>query len=254
MSNIHYYLSTLPEALIASMLPPENFGAYLAAGKANRAHGPAMFFEVDAPFDTDFFDFDYAQRECVPHEDGSPKHSVYLGIYRVLEHTPLANLKRLYLATDDGRVLPLEQEQPPESFAQRTTMYAEICPVTPLVVCTLDPVEFCNFITTGRHPLRMPAICLVDIETEAWSASGAQPLAGRQPAGEAEHVANCIREVEGSAKKTKIVDRTHMIQSWDIDIRHGFFVGDGERVLYYPFPSRETLERDHHEWWRSACE
>ena len=30
------------------------------------------------------------------------------------------------------------------------------------------------------------------------------------------------------------------------------WVGDGDRLLYYPVPSKDALERDHHKWWRSA--
>ena len=35
--NIHLYLSLIPEALIASMLTPEEFGVYYAVGTANKS-------------------------------------------------------------------------------------------------------------------------------------------------------------------------------------------------------------------------
>ena len=44
---------------------------------------------------------------CVPHANGEPKHSVYLSVYRVLEHVPLSALGSLYLATRDGRVMEI---------------------------------------------------------------------------------------------------------------------------------------------------
>lgn len=40
----YLYLSLLPEALIASMLPPEEFGNYLAVGTKKRTRGQAIFF------------------------------------------------------------------------------------------------------------------------------------------------------------------------------------------------------------------
>lgn len=40
---IHLYLSLLPEALIASMLSPEDFGTYYAVGSAKKSRGQAMF-------------------------------------------------------------------------------------------------------------------------------------------------------------------------------------------------------------------
>ena len=35
-------------------------------------------------------------------------------------------------------------------------------------------------------------------------------------------------------------------------IETGFFLGDHDGLTYYPFASVEELERDHHDWWRSA--
>ena len=253
MSQVYYYLSTLPEALIASMLPPEKFASYLAVGKTTRARGAAMLFEVDAPFESNFFDFNRAEKECVEHNDEQPKHSVYLGIYRVLEHTPLDRLKALYLATNDGRVLRLDQQEVPTSFEDGTRMYAELCPVNPLVVSSLNPKELCEFMTADEQPLHLPKICFVDIETEAWMPSGTTSGRGSHARGATNHVVSCIHEVQGREKKTKMVDRTHIVQSWDMDIRNGFFLGDGEKMLYYPFPSKDELEKNHHNWWRSAC-
>jgi len=39
----HFYLSLLPEALIVSMLDPEEFGTYYAVGSAKKSRGQAMF-------------------------------------------------------------------------------------------------------------------------------------------------------------------------------------------------------------------
>jgi len=46
----HFYLSLLPEALIVSMLDPEDFGTYYAVGSAKNLAGEAMFYEVDRLF------------------------------------------------------------------------------------------------------------------------------------------------------------------------------------------------------------
>ncbi|HRZ43535.1 MAG TPA: hypothetical protein P5228_12620, partial [Bacteroidales bacterium] len=45
--DAYIYLSATPEALIASMLSPEEFGAYLSMGTKKRNRGQAIFFEVD---------------------------------------------------------------------------------------------------------------------------------------------------------------------------------------------------------------
>ena len=43
----HLYLSMIPEALIASMLTPEEFGVYYAVGSEKKSRGQAIFFEID---------------------------------------------------------------------------------------------------------------------------------------------------------------------------------------------------------------
>ena len=45
--TVHLYFSLIPEALIASMLPPEQFGQYYATGHKYKSKGQAIFFEVD---------------------------------------------------------------------------------------------------------------------------------------------------------------------------------------------------------------
>ena len=48
--TVHLYLSLMPEALIASMLTPEEFGVYYAVGSAKKSRGRAMFFEIDPDY------------------------------------------------------------------------------------------------------------------------------------------------------------------------------------------------------------
>jgi len=43
----YIYLTCNPEALVASMLPPEGFGLYLSTGTKKRNKGQSIFFEVD---------------------------------------------------------------------------------------------------------------------------------------------------------------------------------------------------------------
>ena len=106
--TIHLYLSMIPEALIASMLTPEEFGVYYAVGTQKKSRGQAIFFEIDPDFRHDFFPIEEGIRRCMPHEDGSPKRSIYISVYRVLEHVSLEVIQKLYLVTQDGRMLDLE--------------------------------------------------------------------------------------------------------------------------------------------------
>jgi len=45
--DVFLYLSLIPEALIASMLPPLEFGTYLAVGTKKRTRGQAMYFSLE---------------------------------------------------------------------------------------------------------------------------------------------------------------------------------------------------------------
>jgi len=106
--TIHLYLSMVPEALIASMLAPEEFGIYYAVGSEKKSRGQAIFFEIDPTYRHEDLPIEEGIQRCVPHEDGSPKRSVYISVYRALEKTSLDAIQQLHLVTQDGRVLGLD--------------------------------------------------------------------------------------------------------------------------------------------------
>ena len=67
--TIHLYFSLIPEALIASMLSPEEFGQYYSTGHQFKSKGQAIFFEVDPTFRHEFFNIDEGFKRCTPHPD-----------------------------------------------------------------------------------------------------------------------------------------------------------------------------------------
>jgi hypothetical protein len=77
------YLSLTPESLVASHLPPDEFGNYLAVGTRKRLRGQALFLEVEAASLDNLYQ-EYMNKRLVPYENGEPKRSLYLSIYRVL--------------------------------------------------------------------------------------------------------------------------------------------------------------------------
>ena len=164
---VHLYLSLIPEALIASMLTPEEFGVYYAVGTTKKSRGQAIFFEIDPDFRHDYFDIEEGIRRCVPHEDGTPKRSIYISVYRALEHVSLKAVQKLYLVTQDGRTLGLE---PSEGLPEETDglhLYQEIAPVHPLVVSTLGPGEFYELIVKNPTSLLwLPAACFVELRLD----------------------------------------------------------------------------------------
>lgn len=252
MEQTKLYLSMIPEALVASMLSPEEFGRYLAVGSHKRSSGAAMYFEIDPTFSSEFFDMSMVQERCVAHADGSPKHTLYLGIYRVLEHIPLEALGKLYLTTRDGQVLALEQGDLPDAFPAEHYLYDEICPVHPLIASNLDPIAFTKFATNPGSPLCVPKIFFAQLDPEAIIGSDRTAEGSIAIHNLPERIKECFKELDTAGKPTKTVDRTRQLTFRWNHIKGGYFIGDGKTMLYYPFPDTDTLDRNHHKWWRSA--
>lgn len=247
----HLYLSLIPESLVVSMLPPEEFGRYLAVGTEKRAREQAIYFEV-ADFESDYFDIQGAIERCVPHEDGQPKHSVYVSTYRVLEHVPLEAIGSLWLVTNNGLSLELKQGSLQTEGDDGHHLYQELCPVHPLIASSLSPPEFCRFITDPNIGVSVPRICFLELEPGEPHEVLERPERCNLPYKNIEHLWDCIRELTEKDKPAKTVDRIHPPHVLYRCTKSGFYIGDNETVLYYPFPSVEELEREHHRWWRWA--
>ena len=252
MQKHHLYLSAIPEALVASMLPAEEFGRYLAVGSHKRSSGAAIYFEVDPEFSSEFFNMGIVPERCVAKADGTPKHSVYLGIYRVLEHIPLEAFGKLYLTTRDGQVLALEQGELPAEFSDAHYLYDEICPVHPLIASRLDPAAFTKFATNPDSPLCVPKILFTQLDPAAIIGADKTAEGSMAIHNLPERIKECFEELDAADKPTKTADRTRQLTFRWNHIKNGYFIGDQNSLLYYPFPTVDTLERDHHQWWRSA--
>ena len=250
----YHYLSVIPEALVVSMLPPEAFGRYLATGTQKRPHGQAVFFQVrpDA-FTGEYFDLATASKRCIPHAGGVPKHSVYVAVYRVLEHVPLDAIQGLYLATAHGRVLEIEVTEGHPEPSGRYHLYQELCPVHPLIASSLSPSEFCRFITDPTRAIHVPRICFVELDLGGLAENPREATASGLPYPHVEHVRECLSELKPLGnKETKTVDRIGRRSLLYRSIKTGFYVGDQGGMLYYPYPSMDEMQRHHYEWWRCA--
>ena len=250
----YMYLSLIPEALIGSMLPPEEFGLYFAVGSSKRSSGQALFFSVD-PAQLSAKDFPLGEMEtrCVPHPNGEPKNSIYLSIYRTLEHVPISALTALHLATDDGRVLTIEPEPFVPDEEDRSHLYQEFCPVTPRVVSSLDPREFVQFITHPDQPINVPRIVFAELTLGELKRDPDSEHIDNLPYPNIGHLRDCLKELKAEPHKpTKTVLRQMNQQMLFRTVRNGFFVGDQKGIVAFRMPSADALEREHFAWWRSA--
>lgn len=251
----YLYLTVTPEALISSMLPPEEFGNYLAVGSKKRTRGQALFFEVDPDFKSDFFPNKETliEEKCVAHSDGTPKRSVYLSVYRVLEHTPLDKLKELYLVTDDGRVLGLKQQVFEKKEVCNLHLYQQFIPVSPRIASTLDPAQFMRFVTDTTRPVSVPKLIFAELKLHDLANDPAHAPLNDLPYPNIDHLRDCLVELlKKDDKKTKTIIRHFSGNLLYRTCKNGFFVGDQTSFLYYPLPSRNELEETYYSWWRSA--
>lgn len=250
---VHLYASLVPEALIASMLAPEEFGAYFAVGTKKKAHGHAMFVEIDPAFRDPFFRIDEGIKRCVPHPDGEPKHSVYIAVSRVFEHLPVSALGSLYLVTNDGRVAELAKQQTPPDSAEEAYLYQEMCPVSPLVVSTKGPVDFHRFMVDREHVLfALPALFFADLRLGGLAADPAGGNAGDLPYSNIDHLRQCLVDIRTKQIAMKMVDRNPSLGFPYRTVRTGFYFGRGTELAFYPMPSKEDLLGRYYAWWRSA--
>ena len=179
---VHLYFSLIPEALIASNLPPEKFGQYYATGAKYKSKGQSIFFEIDPTFRHPYFEIDTVYARCVPAADGTPKHSVYVAVYRVLEHLPLSAIGRLYLTTAYGHTIGLDRADRMPEPKGGLHMYQDLAPVNSLVVSRQDPATYYEGITSKPAKfIRFPGMCFVELELGAL-AKDPENGAGRRPA------------------------------------------------------------------------
>lgn len=246
-----YYLVLTPESVIASHLAPIEFGNYLSVGTQKRIHGQNIYFEID-PDKMNNLPLDYIDKHVVPYSGGEPKRSVFVSIYRALEKTPLAALKNLHLSTDDGKVLALFSSEYEEIESDEIHLYQQFNPITTRVASKLLPNEFITFLTDTKKPVSTPKIFFVELLLNELAYNPNASLSNL-PYPNPDHLRECLVKLnETKGKLTKTVLRFMQGELNYRTIKSGFFVGEKERYLYYPFPSVHELESKYYSWWRSA--
>ncbi|MBQ6534474.1 MAG: hypothetical protein IJI37_04825 [Opitutales bacterium] len=248
----YLYLSLIPEALIASNLPPREFGSYFATGVFRRNCDQALFFEIDQNFKSDYLPVSRIDELCKPHADGSPHKSVYLSVYRALEHVPMSAFKNLYVATSDGKVLELSASEFKPDAKPRLYMYQDLAPCKPRVVSILNPREYAARLTSPERLVHVAKIAFCDLRLGALETDPENGDLGDLPYKNQFHLRDCIKQVRNKGGKNNKVYLRSGGEFLYRTIGKGFYVGAGDEFLFYPMPSKEDLENKYYEWWRSA--
>lgn len=250
----YIYLSTTPEALIASMLPPKDFGAYFSTGTRKMNKGQAIFFDVDIAQIENLIDMDSLNRRCIAKPDGSPKSSVYLSVYKVLEMIPLSALRSLYLTTDHGHTLELKKTPYDASgeIEGKLHLYQELCPVTPLIASDLLPSAFLKRLTDGSTPIVLPKLFFVELKLGDLATNPMKGSVDYVPFANIGHLRDCLEILSNEyEKRMKTVNRTFSGTLLYRTIESGFYIGSKDEIVFYPFPAMTELANINYEFFRS---
>jgi len=250
----HLYLSLMPEALIASMLSPEEFGNYYAVGSEHTTQGQAVFFEVDPDFRHAEIPIREALSRCVPHADGTPKHTVYASVYRVLERIPLSAIRTLYLTTKDGRTLGLERSAEMPASNGELHLYHELAPVRPLVVSRLGPEPFFRLLCgSSNTPLSIPAVSFIELRLGDLATDPLNGSLGDLPYDNVDHLRSCLGQVKSKEVAAKVVDRLHPGTFSYRTIKSGLYIGNKtDGLAVYRLQAMAALKETDYLWWKSA--
>jgi hypothetical protein len=257
--DVHLYFSLIPEALIASNLSPEKFGQYYATGSGYKSKGQSLFFEVDPKFRNEYFEIDAAIARCVPEADGSPKPSVYISVYRVLEHLPISALGKLYLSTAYGHTLGLERGELIAEKEHCLHLYQDLVPVNNLLVSSHEPKGFYESVTSKpTRYVRFPAVFFAELELGELAADPEYGQVNDLPYSFIHHLREALMVLKpqadssSSVKDSKMVQRVHSMEFPYRMVKKGFYVGNGDDLAFYPMLSHRELRDRYSQWWHSA--
>jgi hypothetical protein len=261
MSQVDHYLYVIMHpnyALVASMLPPHDFGKHYTLGSSRYFHGQVVFAEIEGDYRNDYFRIDRHLDEVKAKPDGSPKRTKFVSTYRVLEHVDLSAFKGLYVTTTMGLVLELERVPYDRDHRQgfiRT--FQEICPLSTIALTYMTPQEFGSFITDPEQPKGAPKVlfCQIDLDIDHFlealerDSFHASPIPNVHPHKLRDQVLE-LRSNPNKRLKGISLDSAFGRLSF-LRLRTGFWIAEGDELLYYPIPDHETLEEEHYEWYRS---
>jgi hypothetical protein len=245
-------------ALVASQLPPDKFAKHYTSGSSQHAQGKVVFAELDIAFRNPYFRIDDVLQNLTPHEDGRPKSTKFISTYRVLEHIDFYALKDLYLATQEGHCIRLQQGQYQSPLEEGfVRIYAEITPMRMLVLSDYNFVEFGSHITDPSLYKSAPRqfytqldVNLLEFIEEFESNPFVQsPVSSMHPSTLRDAFYE-IKRYPNKHTKGLCVDSSLDQISYKL-IRKGFMFSSQEQSVFYPIPSLEEMEKINFKFWKA---
>lgn len=255
----HLYQIMYPnQALIASHLSPEAFARHYVVGSVRHYNGKLVFAEIDNKFRHPYFDIEGVFKEMTPHADGSPKCTKFICSYRVMEHMDFDCIQSLFLTNSEAHVLELKPgafDKVQQTGAIRT--YAEIAPLSMLVMSPLNMIDFGRHITEPNSAKGCPKLFYTQIELNVDEfiatfednpfTQAPFPFLHPSKLRDAILQMRLMRE-----KKTKGLSLFAPLDQISFKkIRHGFMFASQDKHRFFPMPSTSEIEQKHFKFWQT---
>jgi hypothetical protein len=121
-----------------------------------------------------------------------------------------------------------------------------------LVASELTPSAFLKKLTDGSTPIVLPKLFFVDLKLGELASN---PLTGsveHLPYSNIGHLRDCLEILKGEYEKhMKTVQRVYSGSLLYRTIETGFYVGSGDDIFFYPYPSLSELENINYEFFRA---
>ena len=244
------------QALVASQLDPEAFARHYLIGSIRHYSGKLVFAAIDTKFRHPYFDIDSALKQLVPHPDGSPKHTKFISSYRVLEHMDFDSIDTLYLASAEAHVLELKA-QPYDKVHQPGFLrtFAEIAPLSMLVMSPLDMPEFGKHITHPGNSKGCPKLFYAQIELnvdEFLANFEKNPfMQAPFPFLHPSKLRDAMLQMRKEEKSTKGLALSCPLDQIPFkSIRHGFMFSAQDEYKFFPLPKLHEIETTNYRFWK----
>ena len=132
-------------------------------------------------------------------------------------------------------------------------MYQDLAPINSLVASILDPAAYYATSPPRRRTRSAsPGCALSNSNSAGWRAIPRTARTSDLPYPFMQHLREALMELNPVTKQNKLVHRVHSLEFPFRMVKHGFYVGIGPELVFYPMLAQQVLRRDHPNWWRSA--
>ena len=164
----------------------------------------------------------------------------------------MSAFRNLYVVTSDGKTLELSPKPFVPDAKPHLYLYQDLAPCRPRVASIPNPAEYVARLTSPERLVHVDKIAFCDLKLGALETDPENGDIDNLPYINQYHLRYCLMQVRNKGgKNNKVVVRS----STDFlyrTINKGFYVGVGNDMLFYPMPTKEQLENEHYNWWRSA--